>query len=183
MHREMGPSCHVDHSLISAWARDSVLGVFKTSFGLTAVQVSAPQPPEQSDELIFSEIRFEGSVTVCIRLCMSAGGAASLSSIALRMPSAEICDAHLDDLVGEMSNMILGAVKSRVSDLGIPCRMLIPSVTRSQAILPTAPSECGSTMLYFLFEKHCIAVEISFTHTTECSQLEARLRNESQPYS
>lgn len=162
----MGSFSHVDHSLISAWARDSVLGVFKTTFGLNAVQTSAPQPPEQSDELIFSEIRFEGSLAVCIRLCISAVGAARLSSIALRMPSAEICDAHVDDLVGEISNMVLGAVKSRVSDLGVPCKMLLPSVARSHAILPAAPSESGSGTLYFLFEKHCLAVEISLTHTT-----------------
>ena len=161
----MGSFSHVDHSLISAWARDSVLGVFKTTFGLNAVQTSAPQPPEQSDELIFSEIRFEGSLAVCIRLCISAVGAARLSSIALRMPSAEICDAHVDDLVGEISNMVLGAVKSRVSDLGVPCKMLLPSVARSHAILPAAPSESGSGTLYFLFEKHCLAVEISLTHT------------------
>jgi hypothetical protein len=82
------------------------------------------------------------------------------------MPSAEICDAHVDDLVGEMSNMVLGAVKSRASDLGIPCRMLLPAVTRSQAILPAAPGECRSGMLYFLFDKHCLAAEISLTHTT-----------------
>jgi hypothetical protein len=162
----MGSFSHVDHSLISVWARDSVLGVFKTTFGLNAVQTSAPQPPEESDELIFSEIRFEGALAVRIRLCISTVGAARLSSIALRMPSAEICDAHVDDLVGEMSNMVLGAVKSRASDLGIPCRMLLPTVTRSQAILPAAPSESGSGMLYFLFEKHCLAVEISLTHTT-----------------
>jgi CheY-specific phosphatase CheX len=162
----MAPYSHVDHSLISVWARDSVLGVFKTTFGLNVVQASAPHPPEESDELIFSEIRFEGTFTVSIRLCISAVGAARLSSIALRMPAAEICDAHVDDLVGEMSNMVLGAVKSRVSDLGVPCRMLLPTVTRSQAIHRAAPSESGSGMLYFLFEKHCLAVEISLTHTT-----------------
>ena len=162
----MAPSSHVDHSQISVWARDSVLGVFKTTFGLNAVQTSAPQPPEESDELIFSEIRFEGTLAVCIRVCISAVGAARLSSIALSMPPAEICDAHVDDLVGEMSNMVLGAVKSRASDLGVPCRMLLPAVTRSQAIVPAAPSACGSGMLYFLFEKHCLAVEISLTHTT-----------------
>jgi CheY-specific phosphatase CheX len=160
----MGASSHVDQSLVLVWARDSVLDVFKTTFGLNAVQVSAPPPSEQSGELIFSEIRFEGAFEVCIKVSISAVGAERLSSIALSMPSAEICDAHVDDLVGEMSNMVLGAVKSRVSDLGIPCRMLLPTVTRSQAIFPMAASECGSGMLYFRFEKHCLAVELSVTH-------------------
>lgn len=162
----MAPSSHVDHSLVSVWVRDSVSGVFKTTFGLNAVEASAPPPPEQSEELIFSEICFEGALAVCIRLCISAVGAARLSSIALRMPSAEICDAHVDDLVGEMSNMVLGAVKSRASDLGIPCRMLLPSVTRSQAIPPKAPNKYGSGMLYYRFEKYCLTVAISLTHTT-----------------
>ena len=162
----MGASSHVDQSLVLVWARDSVMDVFKTTFGLNAVQVSAPPPSEQSGELIFSEIRFEGAFEVCIKVSISAVGAERLSSIALRMPSAEICDAHVDDLVGEMSNMVLGAVKSRVSDLGIPCRMLLPTVTRSQAMLQEARSECGSELLYFQFEKHRLAVETSLTHTT-----------------
>lgn len=165
MQREMGPFSHVDHSVISDWARDGVSAVFKTTFGLNAVETSALQRPEPSDELIFSEIRFEGALAVYLRLCISAVGAARLASIALSMPSAEICDAHVDDLAGEMSNMVLGAIKSRVSDLGIPCRMLLPTVTRSQVIIPAAPSECGSGMLYFRFEKHCLAVELSVMHT------------------
>ena len=164
----MGPSSQVDHSLLSEWTRESVLGVFKTTFGLNAVQTGAPEPSEKTEKstgLIFSEIGFEGSATVRIRLCVSPAGAERLSSIALRMPAAEICNAHVDDLVGEMSNMILGAVKSRVSDLGIPCTMRIPTVKRLHAALPATHNSCDSGVLYFLFENHCLAVEIFLTHS------------------
>ena len=159
-------SSDIKLSEILEWTRLSVLAVFKTTFAMTAVQM-ATKPPEQPGGLVVSEIGFKGTLSVRNRLCIDSAGAERLSSIALRMPTAEICNTHVDDLVGEISNMVLGAVKSRVSNLGIPCSMTIPTVTRRECVFPAPPGESDLGTLYFLFEKHCLSFEVFMPQKAE----------------
>jgi CheY-specific phosphatase CheX len=56
--------------------------------------------------------------------------AARLAGISLDMPAAELDEKMVEDVAGEFSNMAAGAVKSRLSDLEVPCNMTVPRVVR-----------------------------------------------------
>jgi CheY-specific phosphatase CheX len=49
--------------------------------------------------------------------------------------TASLPAAEVNDVVGELTNMISGNIKSKVSDLGYPCRLSIPSVMRGAPVL------------------------------------------------
>ena len=62
--------------------------------------------------------------------------ASRLASISLEISAAELEEKMVSDVAGEFSNMVVGAVKSRVSDLEIPCAMTVPRVVRCMLEAP-----------------------------------------------
>jgi hypothetical protein len=59
--------------------------------------------------------------------------------------------------MGELGNMVVGAVKSNVSDLGIDCTMTIPSVSFSPACsAPLHPSGSGTTLGFEFHGGKCL---------------------------
>ena len=72
--------------------------------------------------------------------------AGSLASHSLEMPAAELDDKMVDDVAGEFSNMVVGAVKSRVSDLEISCAMTVPRVVRCMPEAPDAAQKVRAAL-------------------------------------
>jgi len=50
----------------------------------------------------------------------------------LELPIDQLDDEMVNDVVGEISNMVVGSVKSHLCDQGAPCVLTIPSVIRGK---------------------------------------------------
>jgi CheY-specific phosphatase CheX len=105
-------------------------------FGLPAFPEDAPsQSPAEGDTFVAC-IGVRGGRQLEVALFFPARVAQQLASISLETPAAELDDKTVGDVAGECSNMVVGAVKSRISDMGIECTMTIPRIVRGMSDSP-----------------------------------------------
>ena len=79
---------------------------------------------------IVGTVGFAGKVMGCINLHVGNKFAEIITASMLGMEPEEIeSDEDIYDVIGELSNMIGGDLKSRLCDAGLECQLSIPSTT------------------------------------------------------
>lgn len=79
------------------------------------------------EQRIVGAVCFAGAIVGCINIQVSHEFSRIMTVAMLGMD--EIEDEAVDDVVGELSNMIGGSLKSKFCDTGMPCELSIPTVT------------------------------------------------------
>lgn len=119
---------------VSEWFTQAVFDVSETMFGLEALPANPAHPtaPEASpaEDTLVACIGTRGDCRLEVALYFPYTLAAHLAGVSLEMPAAELDEKMVEDVAGEFSNMVVGAVKSRLSDLEIQCTMTVPRVVR-----------------------------------------------------
>jgi CheY-specific phosphatase CheX len=115
---------------IAACVSNTVVQVFDTMLSM-AVEIFPGNPPPLPDGFRFvGSVAFAGDVTGSVSLQMSDAFARLLTANMLGMETEEIEGTEeIEDVIGELSNMIGGDVKSRFCDRGLPCELSVPSIT------------------------------------------------------
>ena len=122
----------------------AVQDVFKTMFNLSAVLAAPPKIPEAvpagprpapliDGQLVVGTVGFIGEISGLIYLYLDASFANRLSSHLLGLSLEELAesgDECVNDAVGEITNMTVGAFKNQLCDQGLPCKLTIPSILR-----------------------------------------------------
>jgi chemotaxis protein CheX len=111
-------------------ALKAALEVFDTMLSMEAREIE--QVPEGffNGSKIVGSVSFTGEVMGCSRICVNHDFAQEMTCAMLGMERDEIeGDEEIHDVVGEVSNMIGGGVKSHLCDMGYPCQLSIPSIT------------------------------------------------------
>ena len=113
----------------------SVTDVFATMFSMEATLV-APHDPDVSDqEIVAGSVGFGGEVNGVVYIHVTAAFARTLASRMLGLPEAELeGDEMVNDVIGELSNMVVGSVKSQLCDSGSSCTLTIPSIVRGRSL-------------------------------------------------
>lgn len=134
-------------SQLSLWLTSSVHNVFDTMFQLSAEQLAPESIQIPKGETVVVSIGFNGQVSVDVHIYAERAAAMRLASIVLDMPASELDQPTMGDVMGELGNMVVGGVKSNVSDLGLNCTMRIPSVSfGADCIAPAASPDSGTTL-------------------------------------
>jgi CheY-specific phosphatase CheX len=117
---------------VSEWLAQAVGEVCETMFSQVAIPVAGGPGAEIGEVAgtLVTSIGFGGACDVDVAIHLPVALATRLASRVLEMPEAELDDAMVNDVGGEFGNMVVGAVKSRVTDLGVDCLMTLPKVVR-----------------------------------------------------
>jgi CheY-specific phosphatase CheX len=118
---------------VSEWLIQAVQDVSETMFGLGVYPAEQDGGTNAAEEAVVACIGIRGECRLEVALHFPESLASHLASISLEMPAAELDEKMVDDVAGEFSNMVVGAVKSRISDLDVPCSMTVPRVVRKGA--------------------------------------------------
>jgi len=118
--------------------RDSVLDgakeVFETMIFMALEEV-ADQTWEMEDVTLLGTITFKGSLEGCLGICCGVNCARTIAANMLGMdPEDEISDDDINDAVGEVANMVMGAVKARIQDSVGNVEVSIPSVVQGMEL-------------------------------------------------
>lgn len=106
---------------------NSISGVFETMLSME-VEFDEAGSVELSGEKIVGTVGFSGKVMGCINLHAGEAFAEIITAAMLGMETDEIeSDEEIYDVIGELSNMIGGDLKSRLCDAGFDCQLTIPS--------------------------------------------------------
>jgi CheY-specific phosphatase CheX len=129
----MNHPSNISTDSVTEWLIQAVQDVLETTFEQGGFPVELPDEALSPRESIVACIGIRGAFQLEAAIHFPVRLAARLASHSLGMPEAEIDDQMVDDVAGEFSNMVVGAVKSRVSDFDIACSMTVPRVLRCEA--------------------------------------------------
>jgi chemotaxis protein CheX len=129
-------SNHIEQ--IDLLTREAVKEVFQSMLSIE-VMAEAPIPLRPDPEgLIIGSVGFIGEatgITGIIYLYANVRYARVLTGRMLGISDDEVDNGDMmTDAVGELSNMVVGYVKSRLCDRGLACTLTIPSVVRGQEL-------------------------------------------------
>jgi len=137
-----------------------VVSVFDTMLSLRATLAAKNGLPFAA-ERVTGTAGFGGdNLNGVLYLHLSAATAARLASAMLRLPADEIPENEINDVVGEMTNMLIGGLKSWLTNCGAPCAMSTPAIIRGTCYAIETPSDAKSSVLAFESEAGIVAVEI-----------------------
>jgi chemotaxis protein CheX len=128
----------LDHLVSSA-----VASVFGTMLNLPVEEESAAAPIAEGESQVAGSVGFIGVVTGVVFVYSTVSFA---RQVARRMLGAEAAlpgEEMVNDAFGEITNMIVGHIKSRLADRGSKCILTIPSILRGSnfTIEPTSSTK------------------------------------------
>jgi chemotaxis protein CheX len=135
--------------------------VYSTMFQMSIQPTNDAEENAGSEILVAGSVGFIGDVNGTVYIYVHADLARTLACRMLGMTEAEIeGDEMVNDVIGEMTNMVVGAIKSRLCDAGSACKLTIPTIVRGSGInaQPTGSSE--RRLIGFAAEGKTILVEV-----------------------
>lgn len=109
---------------------NSTGGVFRTMLSMEVRVVESEASMELSGSKVVGCVGFAGDVIGNICVHVSKQFARVMAAAMLGMEVDEIeDDEEINDVIGEVSNMVGGDMKSKLCDAGFPCVLSIPNVT------------------------------------------------------
>ena len=142
-------------------AREAIPIIFRELLSME-IQVEEPIPlPDDPGGQIIGSVGFTGDATGMIYLYASMTFARQITSVMLGIATEEVdSDEMVADAIGELSNMVVGRVKSRLCDSGHPCTLTIPSVVRGRQMSVEAPSGVRRRVIGFHQGQHRLLAEM-----------------------
>lgn len=111
---------------------DGAREVFETMVFMTLAE-SQENSPAIEEMTLLGSITFKGSIEGCLSICCGMGCAKTIAANMLGMDTGEqLGEADICDAVGELANMVMGAVKSRIQNDVHTIEVSIPSVVRGR---------------------------------------------------
>jgi len=138
---------------------EHVAEVFKTMLSMEAVPLSDGPLPHIEDRVTGS-VGFGGdTVTGALYLHMSAGLAVKAATAMLGLSAEELGEQEVNDVVGEMTNMLTGHLKSCLCDSGAPCAVSTPAIIRGHYEIEHM-HEVRQELILFDCDANPVAVEV-----------------------
>lgn len=120
--------------------------MLKTSPEFGALEPIAPNGEQQ----VTGAVNVTGALNGTIYFCSSAAMARRLTCRMLSMSDSEIeDDAMVNDVIGELTNMLAGQVKLKVHQSHGSCLLTVPSVVRGSAFKACITGPCVRKSISF----------------------------------
>jgi chemotaxis protein CheX len=117
--------------------------------------------PAEATGQIMGSVGFIGDPTGVIYLIAGLRFARLVTGRMLGIPESEtIDDSMVNDAIGELSNMVVGQVKSRLCDAGWACTLTIPTVVRGQQLSIESSAHFSSKTIVLRNGNDCLLAEL-----------------------
>ena len=131
--------------------------VFETMIFADLEESCEPEDDIEGDALLGS-ITFKGKLEGCLTICCSVPCAKTIAINMLGMePSEELSEAEICDALGEVTNMVMGGVKSRILDSVGNLEVSIPTVVSGRGLQNSLGEGAIKTLVKVKFEDEYIA--------------------------
>lgn len=115
---------------LKASIRTAVLEVFDTMLSMELTDLEDSRDITENGSRIVGTVSLAGDVLGNVNLHVGEAFARCLTAGMLGMALEEVdSEEEIHDVIGELSNMIGGNLKSKLCDAGLPCDLSIPSIT------------------------------------------------------
>ena len=118
----------IDQFCISDVLLDSIKEVFETMIFMSVAK-GEDQETRITGDTFLGTITFKGEIEGCLGICLGEDCARTVSANMLCIDDpAEVSDEDLADAIGEIANMVMGSVKTRLQEEMPHLEISIPSV-------------------------------------------------------
>ena len=115
---------------LKASVSNALADVFDSMLSMDLSFPDATEDVASDGTQLIGSVSFAGKAMGSINLCLSGDFARHITAAMLDMDDEDIeGDEEVYDVVGELSNMIGGDLKSRLCDAGLTCELSIPTIT------------------------------------------------------
>ncbi|MCC6233737.1 MAG: chemotaxis protein CheX [Verrucomicrobiales bacterium] len=109
---------------------------------------------------VAGSVGFIGKLTGVVYIYSSATFAREITGQLLGLKIEEIeGEEMVNDAIGELTNMVVGQIKSQLSDRGMPCVLTIPSIVRGSQFVVESMSSTTRRFNTFKCGNHRLGVE------------------------
>ena len=131
--------------------------VFETMIFANIEESCEPEQDIEGDALLGS-ITFKGKLEGCLAICCSVPCAKTIAVKMLAMdPSEELSEAEITDALGEVTNMVMGGVKSRLLEAAGNLVVSIPTVVSGRGLQNSLGEGTIKALVKIKFENEYIA--------------------------
>jgi chemotaxis protein CheX len=146
-------SCRYDKGMIDDLddlVRSAVSEIFDTMLNLGIRGETPGAEITNGEPHVAGSVGFSGVVSGVVYIYSSVTLAKLITAGLLGLEPAEVSgDEMVNDAVGELANMVVGQLKSRLCDRGISCVLTVPSIVRGTNFTIEAVSSTSRRVLMF----------------------------------
>jgi CheY-specific phosphatase CheX len=139
---------------------DHMANVFKTMLSMEAILQDNGKMPEFKEHITGSVGLGGDAISGALYFHLAADVAHKLAAAMLQLPAEELGEPEINDVVGELTNILTGQLKSFLCDAGFRCAVSTPSIIRGASyeveLLPSVRRE----LLPFRCDAGPLAVEV-----------------------
>jgi chemotaxis protein CheX len=137
-----------------------LVDVFETMLSMQATLVAnAAMPP--FEERVTGSVAFAGEhINGAVYLHLGTPFAGNIAAAMLGLEPADLGEAEVNDVVGEVTNMLTGGLKSWLCDSGAECAVSTPAIIRGSAFVIEAVPDVSREWLIYQCGQNRIVVEI-----------------------
>ena len=140
---------------------NAVRDVFDTMLSMEVETVEEPSLENFNGGRIVGSIGFAGLVMGNLNLHVDEVFARQMTAAMLDLETDDIeGNEEINDVIGELCNMICGGLKSRLCDEGLACELSIPSITSGKEFTIESQGWARSERYGFRNHQHTALVEI-----------------------
>lgn len=141
--------------IVENLTRQSVENVFNQMLGMTMLKDGEEPLAADTCGQIVGSVGFAGQANGIVYLYSGFGFAKLITGQMLGISEADgIEDEMVKDAIGELSNMVVGNIKSRLCDTGWQCTLTIPSILRGNQIAISGTGKSKKKILGFRNHDH-----------------------------
>ncbi len=145
---------------LKGFAINAVNSVFDMMLSMEVEISDADSQVVMNGNRIVGSVGFAGDVMGNIRIHVGDDFARVMTAAMLGTESEEVDGEEVSDVIGELSNMIGGDLKSRLCDSGFPCQLSIPSVTSGSDFKIESRGWIKHECFTFCHQQHTAMVEV-----------------------
>ena len=147
---------------LKSFVTHSFKNVFKT---MLSMQLAPEDPPNRPSVTtgphIVGTVGFGGAVMGNVNIFVSREFAREMTAAMLGVPVEEArSDEEVNDLIGEVCNMVGGDLKSRLCDAGFTCSLSIPSITFGDSFRVESKGWDRHELIGFRSSRHSALLEV-----------------------
>jgi len=137
-----------------------LVDVFETMLSMKAIAVTETGVP-QFDERVTGSVAFAGDhINGAVYLHLSTPFAARVAAAMLGLSPEDLGEPEVNDVVGEVTNMLTGGLKSWLCDSGAECAVSTPAIIRGSSFVIEPVPQVEREWLVFDCDRNRIVVEI-----------------------
>lgn len=134
--------------------------IFDTMLSMEVEAVEAKQGPIKDVKKIVGSVCFAGEVSGCMNIHVDNDLAKIITGNMLGEDPEDVGEEEIIDVVGELSNMIGGDVKSRLCDADLLCSLSIPTTTSGKNFIIDSQGWDRYESFSFRSDEHVALVEV-----------------------